>query len=232
MSVTDDRIVAGMASQAHSREDLLAAGAVRAGWKAGFGTRAAMAKLGLGAPLAGFLTDATRVVDGGTFSINELTDPQLEAEVALRLGGSIAPTATPDEILAAINAVAPAIEIIDMGPPEDLKELLAGNIFHRAYAVGPFVEATPATFDATWVSIYVDGSAVAADLTPAGVLGQVQDILSGMARQLPLARASFEAGDIVITGSVIPALKLAGGETVRVSLATGQDVSINIGRTP
>jgi 2-keto-4-pentenoate hydratase len=49
-----------------------------------------------------------------------------------------------------------------------------------------------------------------------------------MARQLPLAGASFEAGDIVITGSVIPALELTGGEAVRVSLSTGDAVSVTI----
>ena len=228
MTSADRRVGAGMAKQAQLREQQLAGGARSAGWKAGFGTVSAMAKLGTDAPLAGFLTDATLVPDGGTVSIAGFAAPRLEPEVAVRLRGSISPAATPGEILAAVEAVAPALEIVDMGPADDLEELLAANIFHRAFAIGPFAGATPTTWDEIRVNVYISDADPQVGVDPAALLGRAQDILGGMARQLPLAGASFEAGDIVITGSVIPALELTGGEAVRVSLSTGDAVSVTI----
>lgn len=231
MTIADLRLTAGMARQGRLREQSLTEGVRRIGWKAGFGTSAALAKLGTTAPLAGFLTNATLVPDGGKFSIDGLADPRLEAEVAVRLRESISPTANPSEVLAAADAVAPAIEIIDMGPADDVAELLAGNIFHRAFLVGRFTEAGPTTFPETRLSVQLNGEELHANIDPGAQLGRLEDILAGMAWQLPLAGASFKAGDVVITGSAVTPLELTGGEMVSVSLATGDAVSVRIERT-
>jgi 2-oxo-3-hexenedioate decarboxylase len=221
-----------MARQGQLRERALAAGARHVGWKAGFGTSAALAKLGTTAPLAGFLTDATQVPDGGGFSIDGLTDPRLEAEVAVRLGAPIGPGASAGDVLDAVEAVAPAIEIVDMGPADDVETIVAGNVFHRAFLVGPFSLATPATFADARVRVGLNGEELHANLDPATMLGRLEDILSGMAWQLPLgsAGAGFSAGDIVITGWVVTPLELVGGEAVTVSLANGDAVSVNVER--
>jgi 2-oxo-3-hexenedioate decarboxylase len=228
MTSPDRRLAAGMAKQARLREQQLAGGARRAGWKAGFGTASAMAKLGTDAPLVGFLTDATRAAGGGTVSIEGFAAPRLEPEVAVALRGPISPAATPGEIVAAVQAVAPAIEIIDLGPADDLEELLAANIFHRAYLIGPFADADATRLDGIRVDIHMGDAELRLGVDPAALLGRVPDILGGMARQLPLAGAAFAAGDVVITGSVIPALELSGGEAVRVSLTTGEAMSVTI----
>jgi 2-keto-4-pentenoate hydratase len=49
-----------------------------------------------------------------------------------------------------------------------------------------------------------------------------------MARQVPLAGASFDAGDIVITGWVVTPLELKDGEMVTVLLASGDAVSVSV----
>jgi 2-oxo-3-hexenedioate decarboxylase len=228
MTTTDLRLANGMATQAQLREHALSVAARHVGWKAGFGTSAALAKFGTTAPLAGFLTSATQVLDGSNFSIDGLTSPRLEPEVAVRLGSSISPGATPGEVLGAVEAVAPAIEIVDMGPADDVETIVAGNIFHRAFLVGPFVRATPTTFVDTRVTVEVNGEELHADVDPAAQLGRLEDILAGMSWQLPLAGAGFSAGDIVITGWVVTPLELVGGEAVTVSLATGVAVSVSI----
>jgi len=233
VSTTDLRISNGMARQGQLRERVLAEGARHIGWKAGLGTSAALAKLGTTAPLVGFLTDATQLLDGGTFAIDGLANPRLEPEVAVRLGASIGPSATPSEVLNAVEAVAPAIEIVDLGAADDVEEVLAGNIFHQSFLVGPFTAATPATFADARVSVAVNGEEVHANVDPGTLLGRLEDILGGMAWQVVLATtagATFSAGDIVITGSVVTALELAGGEAVTVSLANGDAVSVNIER--
>jgi 2-keto-4-pentenoate hydratase len=221
-----------MARQATLRERRLADGARRVGWKTGFGTGAAMARLGTTAPLVGFLTDATRLTDGVPFSIDGLADPRVEAEVAVRLRSPISPRMPPAQVLAAVEAVAPAIEIVDMGPADNVEEILAGNVFHRAYLLGPFTDAGPSGFAEARVNVGVNGATLHADIDPAAQLGQLEDILSAVARQLPLAGASCDAGDILITGWVVTPLGIAGGEAVRVSLTNGSAVSVAIDLTP
>jgi 2-keto-4-pentenoate hydratase len=220
-----------MARQGQLRERAIAQGARRVGWKAGFGTSAALAKLGTTAPLAGFLTDATQLRDGATFSVDGLANPRLEPEVAVRLGAPIGPDATPGEVLDAVEAVAPAIEIVDLGVADDVEEVVAANIFHRAFLVGPFRAAT--AFADTRVSVQVNGEELHANVDPTTLLGRLEDILAGMAWQLALAAPAedgFSAGDTVITGSVVTALELAGGEAVTVSLANGDAISVSIER--
>jgi 2-keto-4-pentenoate hydratase len=231
MTSADGRLVAGMARQAQLRERRLAEGARRVGWKAGFGTRAAMAKFGTSEPLAGFLTDTTQVNDGGSYSIDGFADPRLETEIAVRLRAPICPGATTVEILAAVGAVAPAIEIVDMGPAEDLEEVLACNIFHRAFLIGPFTDALPGTFAEARASLQVNGAGLHTDIDPAEQLGRLEDILGGMASQLSLAGDGLEAGDVVITGWVVTPLQLTGVTAARVSLADGSAVSVIIERT-
>lgn len=81
----DRRVLDGMAAQGRRRADLLAGGARPTGWKAGLGTVAAMDRVGTGAPVAGFLTDATRVADGGRVALDGWTAPTFEPELAIRL---------------------------------------------------------------------------------------------------------------------------------------------------
>jgi len=80
--------------------------AERLGWKAGFGTTAAMEMLGTTGPLAAPLTTATLVADGGSQSIEGWARPILEAELAVRIG--------PD---GEVEAVAAAIELVDLHGP-------------------------------------------------------------------------------------------------------------------
>ena len=109
------------------RRELLAQGAEPVGWKIGFNVPATQERLGIDAPLAGFLTTDSLV--------EEPWDDYpviVESEVALEVGSDGR----------SIAALFPALEIAD--PPDldlPVEQILAGNIFHRAVAFGPRVEA-------------------------------------------------------------------------------------------
>src|SRR5690242_15500431 len=131
MNVEDPRIRAGLAAQADLRRDALQR-AGRLGWKAGVGTAAAMQRIGTSAPLVGFMTDATLLADGASCDITGWANPRLEAEVAVRLGADVPAGATAEQARDAIEAIAPAIELVDPGEPDDVEAVLADNIWHRA----------------------------------------------------------------------------------------------------
>ena len=109
---------------------MLDEGAQAIGWKVGFNVPAVQEKLGIEAPLAGFLSSAGRARDGA--SSPPAAGPSVaEPEVAVELGDDGR----------TIVALLPALEVAD--PPDlswDVERILAGNIFHRAVAFGPRVE--------------------------------------------------------------------------------------------
>jgi 2-keto-4-pentenoate hydratase len=222
----DPRIVAGLAAQGRAREDALAGGAARLGWKAGLGTEAAMAKVGTSAPLVGFLTDGTLAASGATIAIHAWANPLLEPEVAVRLGADVAAGAGAAEVRAAIDAAGPAIELVDLGAPDDVEAVLAGNIFHRAVLLGPLVALPPGGLDAVRLTLAVAGEPVVDGIDPRPALGDLAEVVRAIADQLPLAGTTLKAGDVVITGSAVPPLALRGGEDVEVALDGAGAVSV------
>src|SRR5665809_48543 len=113
------------------RREKLAQGAEPIGWKIGFNVPAIQEKLGIDAPLAGYLTSDGLLVDGTTWPLSDEGPLVVESEVAVELGDDAR----------SIVALLPALELAD--PPDlsqDVETILAGNIFHRAVAFGPRVE--------------------------------------------------------------------------------------------
>ena len=87
------------------------------GFKVGFGSPAAMEKLGIDRPLIAALTDATLLEDGATVDLTGWTNPKIELEVAVHAG----------------QGLLVAIELADVDfPPEDPQAIVAGFIYHRA----------------------------------------------------------------------------------------------------
>ena len=176
------------------------------GWKLGFGTRAAMQKLGIDAPLVGYLPTANRLESGAVVDISKWGNPKLEPEIVARAGEN-----------GVITAIGAAIELVDLDTGEsDPEAILAANIFQRHVLLGPVSEgASPG--DVT-LRVLVDGEdvATAEDVTEAtGDLGKLVEHVAGT---LEAAGEALERGDLVICGSIVPALDVAPGQTVEVRL--------------
>jgi 2-keto-4-pentenoate hydratase len=183
----------------------LAAGERPLGWKVGFGAPAMLDKLGLDRPLVGFLTDRSRLPDGATVDIGGWTGPAFEAEIAVHFGpgGEIA-------------GLSPAIELADIDfPPDDAARILAGNIFHRHVVLGPVTQADP---DAVTGRVLRDGEEIAANHHPAGLTGRVADVVRLTAEALAAHGEEFRAGEVLISGSVVPPQPLAPGQRLTAEL--------------
>jgi 2-keto-4-pentenoate hydratase len=204
--MSDERITRGMAHQLGDLRRKLDRDERPLGWKLGFGTEAAMGKLGIDAPLVGHLVNAGRLESGATVAIANWENPKLEPEVVARVGekGEIA-------------AIGAAIELADLDPSaRDPEAILEANIYQRHVLLGPVTEgADPA--DAT-LSVLVNGEEVAAagDVTEA--TGDLEGLVEHVAKTLKAAGETLERGDMVICGSIVPALDVAPGDTVEVRL--------------
>jgi 2-keto-4-pentenoate hydratase len=208
----------GLRAQETGSRELLDSGAKRLGWKAGFGTAAAIEKLGTDGPLVGFLTDSTRAPSGTTIDVAGWEKPILETEVALRLDANVEAGQVRQEIRAAIGAVAAAIELVDLGQAGgDPGAILAANVFHRKVLLGDWVEVAPGEpLEDVRIDVHAGGEPHELAADPAAVLGGLIDVVAGLANLLANSDDGLRAGDVIITGAAIKPFELSGGESIEV----------------
>jgi 2-keto-4-pentenoate hydratase len=223
----DERIVTGMRAQLASRRAALARGEVPIGWKVGFAAPAALELLGTDRPLVGYLLGTNQVASGSSVSVGSWANPALEPEIYVRLGADVRADAPWDEVRSSIAGVGPAIELADVAPPPtDVVEILSGNIFHRHVVLGPLSERR----DGSGItgSVSVDGAEVASTSDPAALTGEVVEVVRLTAELLGGVGCSLLAGDTVITGSVVPPVAVAAGQTVAISLPPLGSLSVTL----
>ena len=210
----DPRIVRGMTAQLAMRRQRLAAGERPLGWKVGFATPAMLERFKIGGPLVGFLTEAARIEPGGAVSFAGWTKPVVEPEVAVHIGRDVAAGADPDAIRAAVSGISPAIEIVDLNePPDDPERILSHDIYQRhvVLAAGGPARAG-STADGLTCRIIRRGIEVARTSDPQANTGAWLDIVRHVADVLAAFGERLRAGEIVITGSVVPPLAIEPDE--------------------
>ena len=194
----------GTAAMLVRRREMLAQSAEPLGWKVGFNITAAQQKLGIDAPLAGFLTSDGLLEDGAEFPLD---DGQIvvESEVAVELGDDAR----------TIVALLPALEVADQPDlDQDVETILAGNIFHRAVAFGPRVNAR----EPGAARILVNGD-IEHEVGPAETVAHLEDMVEAVRRRLLAADEDLSPGDRIITGVLAPPHAAQPGDRVRLELS-------------
>jgi 2-keto-4-pentenoate hydratase len=204
--VSDERITRGMQAQLAEARRSLDRDERPLGWKLGFGTEAAMQKLGIDAPLVGYLPTANRLESGAVVDISNWGNARLEPEIVARAGDK-----------GEITAIGAAIELVDLdtsvGDPE---EILERNIFQRHVLLGPVTEG--ASPDDVKLRVAVNGEEVAATDAVTEATGDLDGLVEHVAKTLKAGGAELERGDMVICGSIVPALAVSPGDSVEVRL--------------
>ncbi len=217
-----------MQMQLSRRREHLARGEQPLGWKVGFGAPAAMAKLGITAPLIGFLTDRAALSSGATLSLANWKKPLAEPEIAVHMGSDLPAGADHDAVRRAIKGIGPAIELADLDrPPDDVEAILAGNIYQRHVILGR-CDASRAgcVLDGLTGRILRNGSETARTSDPQANTGDLIDIVRQVADVLAACGERLRAGQIIITGSIVPPLWVEPGEEMVFHLDPVGSVSI------
>lgn len=226
MPQLDPRIAAGTTTLLDRRRRELDGGATHLGWKAGFGAPGALEKLGTDRPLVGYLTAERRLAPGAEVSLTGWTTPVLEAEVAVHLARDLGAGATRDEAVAAIGGLAATIELADLDvPPTEVEQILRGNIYHRHVLLAETVPYRDTS--ALHASVSRDGDEVASTDTPDALTGELGSVLASMADTLAATGGAMVAGDVVITGSVVPPVPLVPGDWL-VALAGLGELTVRV----
>jgi 2-keto-4-pentenoate hydratase len=204
----DPRVRRGMARQLELRRRLLDDGARPVGWKLGLGTAAAMAKHGTTAPLVGFLTDRGVRDPDSEVAIGDWDAPTAEPEIAVHVARDVPPGGQPDDVAAAIGGVGIAIELVDLGEG-DVEDILAGDIFHRHVVLGSPVSGVGLAGLRGAIVLGDEGQYVA---DPLALVGDPIAALTHLASHLAAFGETVRAGEVLITGSIVPALSVAPGQ--------------------
>lgn len=204
------------AVQAMSVARRVARGETRVGMKMGLTSRAKMVQVGVSDVIWGRLTDAMRVEEGGVISMRRYVHPRVEPEIAFLLGAPLAGEVSNAEALAAVAAVAPALEIIDSRYQDfkfALADVIADNSSSSGFVLGNWA-APGVDFGNLGIVLEVDGRPVQIG-SSAAILGHPIRSLVAAARMVARAGERLEPGSIVLAGGATAAHPLAAGMAVK-----------------
>lgn len=197
----------------------LAAGERIVGAKLGLTSKAKALQMGVSDVIIGVLTDAMQVPGGGIVDIAVGVHPRVEPEVAFRLGRDIDPTQPGANLRAAVDAVAPALEIIDSRYRDfkfSLADVVADNTSGFAFVVGQWVslvDSPDLVLTGRNVEMSIDGRVAASGFTT-DILGDPWEALSAAVRMAAQYGQRLSAGDILLAGAATAAMPLSAGATV------------------
>ncbi len=201
-------------------EHRLARGARLVGVKMGFTSEAKMAQMGLSDQIWGRLTSDMVVANGGALDRSRFIHPRVEPEVAVRLKAPLTGEVTRDEALAAIDAVAAALEVIDSRYENfrfALGDVVADNASSSAFVVGPWLAADTDIADVA-MTMRVD-DAVAETGNSAAILGDPLRSLVAAARLAGAAGLVLQPGWTVMLGGATAAAAIGSARTVSLDAA-------------
>lgn len=197
----------------------LARGERRIGLKMGFTSRAKMVQMGVDDMIWGRLTDHMLVDDGASVAMDRFIHPRVEPEIAFLVGRPLSAKASMIEVQAAVEAVAPAMEIIDSRYRNfkfSLSDVVADNASSSALVIGAWRSATHDIANLGMVMHY-DGTPVQIG-SSAAILGHPLRALVAAARLAGEAGEALQPGDIVLAGAATNAEALRPGVEVRLEV--------------
>jgi 2-keto-4-pentenoate hydratase len=201
----DPRLASALLVQFEGWQRTMRRGATRVGWKLGLGEGE---RIGRG-PVVGYLTSATQLQPGSTFRARSAVALKADAEIGLELETDVPPDADRDAALEAIARYGAALELVDLGPPgADPEAVVAANVYHRAFALGPLDRPWPA--GGVEASLIINGKRRASG----AAAHDIADLVCSVAAILGFMGEGLQAGDRMIMGSIVQVSVSPGDEVI------------------
>ena len=192
------------------------------GVKLGFTSRAKMIQMGVDSLIWGLVTDGMIEEDGGLVDLARYIHPRVEPEVCFVTRRAIDAPLTSLEAVDYLEAVAPALEIIDSRYRNfkfDLENVVADNCSSAGLVVGPWSRRFDGLGNAG-VRVRFDGRDVQIGTT-AAILGHPLRAVVQASRLLHDAKMSLPAGSLVMAGAATAAEALSRGVYVECHVGSG-----------
>ncbi|WP_454558693.1 fumarylacetoacetate hydrolase family protein [Parapedomonas caeni] len=193
------------------------------GKKIGVTSKAVQDMLGVHQPDFGFLTDRMWI-DGETIDIaaHGLIQPRAEAEIAFVLGADLTgPGVTAADVLAATAHIAPCFEIVDSRIADwkiGIVDTVADNASCGVFVLGA-ARADPRDHDlpALKVTVRKNGQPLSEGLGSA-VQGDPAQAVAWLANTLGRHGVTLAAGDVILSGSLVPLEPAVAGDVFEMTL--------------
>ncbi|MCS2607847.1 2-oxo-hepta-3-ene-1,7-dioic acid hydratase [Halomonas dongshanensis] len=193
------------------------------GWKIGLTSRVMQDALGIDTPDSGVLYDYMRFDTGAVIPKGHFIQPRIEAEIAFVMKAPLEGDVTREDVLAATDYVAPAIEILDTrivrkddetGKTRVIVDTVSDNAANAGIVLGA-ERHDPEAFDLRWVGSIVkrDGDVMATGLG-AGVLDDPVTGIVWLARRMATYGQRIEAGQVILSGSFIGPIECPSGSRI------------------
>jgi 2-oxo-3-hexenedioate decarboxylase len=191
-----------------------------AGVKLGFTSRAKALQMGVSDVIIGQLTSGMAVAEGGEIDLDRFIHPRVEPELAFRLAADIEPGDWRGNPAEAVDAVAPAIEIIDSRYRDfrfSLTDVVADNTSASGFVVGAW-QRTGVPLDNRGVLLEIDDRLVQAGST-AAILGDPMRAVSAAIRMAGRYGIALAAGTVLMAGAATTAVALRPGQAVAATVS-------------
>ncbi len=194
------------------------------GKKIGVTSKPVQDMLGVHQPDFGFLTDRMWIADGGTVRIAEsMIQPRAEAEIALILRSSLkGPGVTAQDVLEATAEIAPCFEIVDSRIANwniRIIDTVADNASCGVFVLGS-ARGDPRALDLTALKATVrkNGQPLSEGFG-AAVQGSPLASVAWLANTLGRYGVTLDAGEVILSGSLVPLEPARAGDRFEVELA-------------
>ena len=190
------------------------------GLKAGLTSFAKMKQMGVDVPCFGFVSAIMARPDGGDIRMSELIHPKVEAEICIVTKAPLrGPGCHVGAVLAAIDYVIPAVEIIDSRYRDfkfDLKSVIADNTSAARFVIGGRPRDVDELDLRTLGVVLEKNGQIQSMAAGAAVLGHPAAAVAMMANHLGARGQEIPAGSFIMTGGVTEAIAVAAGDNVLV----------------
>ncbi len=190
------------------------------GLKAGLTSFAKMKQMGVEVPCFGFVSDYMARPDGGEIRTSELIHPKVEAEICIVTKAPLrGPGCHVGAVMAAIDFVIPAVEIIDSRYRDfkfDLKSVIADNTSASRFVIGGRSRNVEELDLRTLGVVLEKNGQIMAMAAGAAVLGNPAAAVAMMANHLGARGQEIPAGSFIMTGGVTEAIAVQAGDSVNV----------------
>ena len=193
------------------------------GKKIGVTSRPVQEMLGVFQPDFGYLTDKMLYPNGGPMPISEqLIQPRAEGEIAFKLRKHLnGPGVTNDDVIEATEYVMPCFEIVDSRIRDwkiRIQDTVADNASCGLFVLGDeHAEPEDLDFPNLRMRVYKNGRFLSEGLGSAALESPL-NCVSWLANTLSRFGINLNAGDVVLSGSLVPLEPVVPGDEMRLEL--------------
>jgi 2-oxopent-4-enoate/cis-2-oxohex-4-enoate hydratase len=193
------------------------------GKKIGVTSKVVQDMLGVNQPDFGFLTDKMHYPNGAKIPVaGNLIAPRAEGEIAFKLKKAlVGPGITEADVLDATECVMPCFEIVDSRIQDwniKIQDTVADNASCGVFTIGENA-VDPRTLDLPnlHMKVYKNGKLLSEGKGSA-VQGNPLTAVAWLANTLGEFGITFDAGDLILSGSLVPLEDVGAGDTMMLEL--------------